>query len=77
MADEILEEEKVLESELAELEEKKLELAEKFESLAGVDCDFGECIFDPEMAEVQQKISEVQRQKKVIQGLIDHLEGEK
>jgi hypothetical protein len=71
----VLEEEKILERELAELDEKVRELAEKFEELASEDCDFGKCVFDPEMEDVQDKIAEVQRRKKMVQGVLDHLEG--
>jgi prefoldin subunit 5 len=74
-ADEILEEEEVLKKEIAELDEKTRELAEKFESLAGIDCDFGSCIFDPEMQSVQDRIAEVQRRKKLLEGVMAHLEG--
>lgn len=75
MADDIREEEEILKKQLAELDDKTAKLAEKFEQLAGIDCDFGECIFDPEMDSVEKKIAEVQRRKKVLEGLIDHLES--
>jgi hypothetical protein len=75
MADPIREEEEILKDELAKLDDQTARLAEKFEALAGIDCDFGECIFDPEMDDVQTKITEVQRRKKILEGLIDHLES--
>lgn len=75
MADDIREEEEILKKQLAELDDKTAKLAEKFEQLAGIDCDFGECIFDPEMDSVEKKMAEVQRRKKVLEGLIDHLES--
>ncbi len=75
MADDIREEEEVLKKELADLDDQTDRLAEKFEELAGIDCDFGECIFDPEMDDVNKKIAEVQRRKKLLEGLIAHLEG--
>jgi prefoldin subunit 5 len=75
MADDIREEEEVLKKELADLDDQTDRLAEKFEELAGIDCDFGECIFDPEMDDVNKKIAEVQRRKKILEGLIAHLEG--
>lgn len=75
MADDIREEEEILKKQLAELDDKTAKLAEKFEQLAGIDCDFGECIFDPEMDSVEKKIAEVQRRKKVLEDLIDHLES--
>jgi len=75
MADDIREEEEVLKKELADLDDQTDRLAEKFEELAGIDCDFGECIFDPEMDDVNKKIAEVQRRKKLLEGLIAHLES--
>ena len=75
MADKMLEEEEILKKELAGLDDQTARLAEKFEELAGIDCDFGECIFDPERNDINVKIAEVQRRKKVLEGLIAHLEG--
>jgi prefoldin subunit 5 len=76
MADDtIREEEKVLQAELDKLNDQTAKLAEKFEALAGIDCDFGECIFDPEVDSVQKKIAEVQRRKKILEGMIEHLEN--
>jgi hypothetical protein len=75
MADDTREEEEILKKQLADLDDQTAKLAEKFEQLAGIDCDFGECIFDPEMDSVERKIAEVQRRKKVLAGLIDHLES--
>ncbi len=75
MADQTTEQEKLLQKEMAELDEQTAKLAEKFESLAGMDCDFGACVFDPEMSSVEQKIAEVQRRKKLLEGMIAHLES--
>ena len=75
MADDTREEEEILKKQLADLDDQTAKLAEKFEQLAGIACDFGECIFDPEMDNVEKKIAEVQRRKKVLEGLIDHLES--
>ena len=75
MADDIREEEEILKKQLADLDDQTAKLAEKFEQLAGIACDFGECIFDPEMDSVEKKIAEVQRRKKVLEGLIDHLDS--
>jgi chaperonin cofactor prefoldin len=74
-ADEIREEEAVLNEELDKLNDQTAKLAEKFEALAGIDCDFGECIFDPEMDSLEKKIAEVQRRKKILEGMIEHLES--
>jgi hypothetical protein len=68
-------EEEVLKQELDKLNDQTAKLAEKFEALAGIDCDFGECIFDPEMDTVEKKIEEIQRRKKILVGMIEHLES--
>jgi hypothetical protein len=69
------EEQEILDKELAALDEETAKLADKFQQLAGIDCDFGECVFDPDMNSVEKKIAEVQRRKKVLEGMIAHLES--
>lgn len=69
------EEQEILDKELAALDEETAKLAERFQQLAGIDCDFGECVFDPGMDSVEKKIAEVQRRKKVLVGMIEHLES--
>lgn len=69
------EKEEILKQEIADLEEQTKILAEKLERLVGVDCSFGACVFDPEMEEAEAKIAEVQKRKKSLQDLLDHLES--
>jgi hypothetical protein len=69
------EEQEILDKELAALDEETAKLAAKFEELAGINCDFGECVFDPGMDSVEKKIAEVQRRKNVLEGMIAHLES--
>ncbi len=69
------EEQEILEKELSALDEETAKLADKFQQLAGMSCDFGECVFDPGMDNVEAKIAEVQRRKKVLEGMIEHLES--
>lgn len=69
------EKEKVLQEELEKLEEQTHVLAEKIQVLTGIDCSFGACVFDPEMTEIEQKISEVQRRKKILERILKELEA--
>jgi prefoldin subunit 5 len=59
------EREKVLEKEIAELDDQMKKLAVMLEEIAGTDCDFGSCVLDPAMESVEEKIEEVQRRKAV------------
>jgi prefoldin subunit 5 len=69
------EREKVLESEIADLDEQMKKLAVKMEEIAGTDCDFGSCVLDPAMESVEEKIEEVQRRKKAVQETLAKLEA--
>jgi len=71
MADE---REEMLEKQLEDLNQQILTLAEKMEEVAGVDCDFGACVFDPAIDSIEKKIEEVQRRKKMIEGMLAHLD---
>ena len=68
------EREKVLESEIADLDEQMKKLAVKMEEIAGTDCDFGACVLDPAMESVEEKIEEVQRRKVAVQKTLAKLE---
>ena len=71
MADE---KEEMLEKMLDDLNQQILTLAEKMEAVAGVDCEFGSCVFDPAIDDIETKIEEVERRKKVVEGMLAHLE---
>lgn len=75
MADELSEEEEILTKQIEELDATTRQLADKFEALAGMQCSFGECVFDPEMDDLQNKLAEVQRRKSLLEGMIEHLES--
>lgn len=75
MTNETSEREEYLNKELEALDEETARLARKFQRLAGMDCNFGECVFDPEMDSVEKKIAEVQRRKRLLEGMIAHLES--
>jgi len=67
------EQEKLLNQEIEAYDDELAKLAEKLEEVAGVDCNFGACVFDPEMTDVEQKIAEVQKRRKTVADIIDSL----
>jgi len=69
------EREKVLEKEIADLDDQMKKLAVKLEEIAGAYCDFGACVLDPAMESVEEKIEEVQRRKKAVQETLAKLEA--
>ena len=56
MADE---KEELLNQEIEDYEEDLRKVAGKLQELAGVDCSFGACVFDPEMKDVEAKLAEL------------------
>lgn len=68
MADE---REEILNQEIANLEEKTKELAARLQEVVGVDCSFGACIFDPEMTDIEDKISNVQSRKETLEKIMN------
>ena len=75
-ADEKIEEEEILKEEMVELDKKTRELAYKLREIAGIDCEFGEYVHDDEMGEIEGRLAEVQRRKKLLEGILEHLEKE-
>ncbi len=63
MADE---KEELLNQEIEDYEEDLRKVAGKLQELAGVDCSFGACVFDPEMKDVEAKLAELEKRKKVL-----------
>ncbi|MGQ9475145.1 MAG: hypothetical protein ACUVRX_02985 [Actinomycetota bacterium] len=70
MADE---KEELLNQEIAAYEEELKVLAGKLQELAGVNCSFGACVFDPEMQDVEAKLAELQKRKKVLAEVMETL----
>lgn len=70
MADE---KEELLNKEIAGYEEDLRVLAGKLQELAGVDCSFGACVFDPEMKDVEDKLADLERRKKVLGEVMESL----
>jgi prefoldin subunit 5 len=71
MADE---KEELLNKEIEDYEEELKSVAGKLQELAGVDCSFGACVFDPEMQDVEAKLAEIQRRKKVLSEVKESLD---
>jgi len=67
------EKEELLNKEIASYEEELRVLAGKLQELAGVDCSFGACVFDPEMQDVEAKLAELQKRKKVLAEVMESL----
>jgi hypothetical protein len=65
--------EELLNEEIGSFEEELRGLGSKLEELSGVDCNFGACVFDPEMNDVEDQIAEVQRRKKVLEQVLQSL----
>ncbi|MFH1151165.1 MAG: hypothetical protein V1748_11900 [Actinomycetota bacterium] len=72
MADE---REELLNQEIADLEEQTSVIAERLEEVMGVDCNFGACIFDPAMTDIEGKLAEVQKRKKNMEKILSDLES--
>jgi chaperonin cofactor prefoldin len=72
MADE-KEREEFLQKQIDELDEQTRELATHVEELAGIDCNFGACIFDPALDSTEDRIAEVQKRKKMLQAMLKSL----
>jgi hypothetical protein len=68
------EKEELLNQEISDYEDQLSVLATKMQELAGVDCSFGACVFDPEMKEVEEKLAEVEKRKKVLGEVMDTLD---
>lgn len=71
MADE---KEELLNKEIEGYEEELKVLAGKLQELAGVDCSFGACVFDPEMQDVEDKLADLEKRKKILGDVMDSLE---
>lgn len=57
-----------------ELDQETRKLAEHMEELAGIDCNFGSCVFDPAMTDVEAKIAETQKRKKMVESMAKSIE---
>ncbi|RJP30028.1 MAG: hypothetical protein C4536_10675 [Actinobacteria bacterium] len=68
------EKEELLDQEIAAYEDELAVVASKLQELAGVDCSFGACVFDPEMEDVEAKLADLEKRKKVLAEVKDSLE---
>ncbi|MEW6554549.1 MAG: hypothetical protein AB1384_09710 [Actinomycetota bacterium] len=60
------EKEELLNQEIEAYEEELRVVASKLQEIAGVDCSFGACVFDPEMEDVEAKLADLEKRKKVL-----------
>lgn len=68
------EKEELLKKEIEAYEEELRVVAGKLQELAGVDCSFGACVFDPEMEDVEAKMADLEKRKKTLAEVKDSLE---
>jgi len=67
--------EEMLEEEINKLDDQMKTLAARMEEIVGVDCNFGACVFDPAMDDIEQKIEEVQKRKQALEQVLQTLES--
>jgi len=67
------EKEELLNKEIEGYEEELKVLAGKLQELAGVDCSFGACVFDPEMQDVEAKLAELEKRKRILAEVMENL----
>lgn len=67
------EKEELLNKEIEDYEEELKVVAGKLQELAGVDCSFGACVFDPEMQDVETRLAELDKRKKILGEVMKNL----
>jgi len=67
------EKEELLNKEIESYEEELKSVASKLQELAGVDCSFGACVFDPEMEDIESKLAELEKRKKILTQVMESL----
>lgn len=63
--------EEVLKEEINKLEEQSKVLANELQTVLGIDCSFGACVFDPEMTDIEAKLAEVQNRKATLEKIMN------
>ncbi|OFW56497.1 MAG: hypothetical protein A2W01_03550 [Candidatus Solincola sediminis] len=69
------EREEMLNGEMETFEQELRRLASKLGEISGVDCNFGACVFDPQMNDVEEKIAEVQKRKQILAEVMESLKN--
>ena len=65
--------EKLLMEEIEAYEEELKGVAYKLQELMGVDCNFGACVFDPEMKDTEARLADLENRKKTLEGVVKAL----
>ncbi len=65
--------EKLLMEEIQAYEEQLQAVAYKLQELMGVDCNFGACVFDPEMKDAEARLADLEARKKTLESVIKAL----
>ncbi|MGA1867382.1 MAG: hypothetical protein ACMUJM_02430 [bacterium] len=66
---------KILEREIANLNQEIDNLGYKLSGILNVDCSFGDCYYDPEVDDIQEKIKEVQEKKALLQRIKNNIDS--
>ncbi len=67
-------EKKILEHEIEKLNKEIKDLGYKLSELLNVDCNFGDCGFDPEVDNFQEKMEEIEKTKGLLEFLKKNLD---
>ena len=67
------EKEELLDQEMEAYEDELRVVAGKLQELAGVDCSFGACVFDPEMKDAEARLADLEKRKKNLQDVVKAL----
>jgi hypothetical protein len=68
------EKEELLNQEIEAYEDELKVVASKLQEIAGVDCSFGACVFDPEMEDVEARLADLEKRKKILAEVKESLE---
>jgi hypothetical protein len=68
------EKEELLNQEIEAYEEELRVVASKLQEIAGVDCSFGACVFDPEMKDFESKLADLEKRKRVLSEVKESLD---
>jgi len=68
------EKEELLNQEIEAYEEELRVVASKLQEIAGVDCSFGACVFAPEMKDVESRLADLEKRKRVLSEVKESLD---
>ena len=69
----IEEDKKLMEKEIASLNEQIKKFGNDLNRVLNIDCDLGVCVYDPRVDNIREKIKEVQEKKELIERLLKNI----